>query len=160
MIPHQSGEFNADLLIQNGYSSTQASFFDRLVLDYQEFRFRLGRKFTFRPPRTIIIGPLEPFSELLALHEVSHAICKHRDFKIDVERLKMEVQAWEKVRELADYYGIEYNEELVQQELDTYRDWLHQKSRCPACGLTRFQTPDSRYHCPSCETFEINKKTR
>ena len=70
---------------------------------------------------------------------------------MDVERLRMEKEAWEKVGELAEHYGIEADEEIVQRELDTYRDWLHQKSRCPRCGLTRFQTPNSRYHCPRCD---------
>lgn len=160
MIPYRCGNFSKELAIQNGYSSEQTVFFERLALDYPGFRFKFGRKFAFRPPRIVIIGPSEPFSELLTLHEVSHAICKHRDFKMDVDRLKMEVQAWEKARELANRYNIEYNEELVQRELDTYRDWLHQKSRCPICGLTRFQTPDSQYHCPSCETFITTQKTR
>ena len=126
---------------------------ERLREDYPDYRFREGRKFAFRPPRTIVLGPDEPFSELLMLHEVSHAICKHKDFRMDVERLKMENEAWDKARELAEHYGIEINEDLIQGELDTYRDWLHQKSRCPVCGLTRFQTPDSRYHCPRCENL-------
>ena len=126
---------------------------ERLKKDYPDFRFREGKKFTFRPPRTIILGPDEPFFELLILHEVSHAICKHENFRMDVERLKMENEAWEKARELARHYDIEINEDLIQEELDTYRDWLHQKSRCPVCGLTRFQTPDSRYHCPRCENL-------
>ena len=65
----------------------------------------------------------------------------------------MEVEAWDKARELAKKYDACIDEDIVQQELDTYRDWLHQKSRCPECGLTRFQTPDSRYHCPRCENF-------
>jgi hypothetical protein len=154
VIPSHKGEFSEELAIQNGYSSEQAVFLRRLCSDYQDFRFRMGRKFAFRPPKTIIIGPPEPFAELLALHEVSHAICEHKDFRMDVERLKMEVQAWEKARELAARYNVDYNEELVQRELDTYRDWLHQKSRCPICGLTRFQTPDGKYHCPSCEAFK------
>ena len=72
---------------------------------------------------------------------------------MDVERLKMECEAWEKARELAVNYGVSIEEELIQTELDTYRDWLHQKSRCPKCGLTRFQTPDSIYHCPLCDQF-------
>ncbi len=126
---------------------------ERLEKDYPNFRFRNGKKFAFRPPRTIVLGPNEPFFELLILHEVSHAICKHRDFRTDVERLKMENEAWDKARELARHYDIEINEDLIQEELDTYRDWLHQKSRCPVCGLTRFQTPDSRYHCPRCENL-------
>lgn len=124
---------------------------EQLRSDYPELRFVKGRKFAFRPPRTIVLGPEEPFAELLALHELAHALCKHRSFRMDVERLRMEKEAWEKVGELAEHYGIEADEEIVQRELDTYRDWLHQKSRCPRCGLTRFQTPNSRYHCPRCD---------
>lgn len=130
----------------------------RLRVDYPKFRFREGTKFAFRPPRTIVLGPSEPFWELLVLHEVSHAVLEHKDFRMDVERLRMESEAWEKARELADSYGISVDEELIQRELDTYRDWLHQKSRCPVCGLTRYQTPDGGYHCPSCESFVVDKK--
>lgn len=130
-----------------------ARFLKQLEQDYPEFRFQNGKKFAFRPPKTIILGPSEPFSELLALHEVSHALLKHKDFRMDVERLRMENEAWEKARELADHYEIEVDEDLIQGELDTYRDWLHKKSRCPQCGLTRYQTPDSLYHCPRCENL-------
>lgn len=126
---------------------------ERLKTDFPEFTFREGRKFAFRPPKTIVLGPPEPSSELLTLHEVSHAVLKHKTFKMDVERLKMESDAWEKAKELANTYGVTIDEDLIQNELDTYRDWLHQKSRCPKCGLTRFQTSDGTYHCPRCESF-------
>lgn len=129
-------------------------FLNQLKRDFPEYKFIDGKKFTFRPPKTIILGPPEPFSELLALHEISHAILKHRAFRMDVERLKMESRAWDKARELATRYGIEVNEDLIQDELDTYRDWLHAKSKCKRCGLTCYQTPDGAYHCPRCENLE------
>ena len=125
----------------------------KIQADYPEFRFTEGKKYAFRPPRTIVLGPSEAFSELLLLHEVSHAILGHKTFKMDVERLKMESEAWEKARELADKYTIEINEDLIQDELDTYRDWLHTRSRCKECGLTCYQTSDGAYHCPRCESF-------
>ncbi|MBR3157231.1 TFIIB-type zinc finger domain-containing protein [Candidatus Saccharibacteria bacterium] len=131
---------------------------EKLRHDFPDLRFRQSRKFAFRPPRTILIGPDEPKKELVLLHEVSHAILKHRDFGTDIERLKMESAAWEKAQELAERYGVEIDEEFIQDELDTYRDWLHKKSRCPECGLTRFQTPDGQYHCPRCNEFLANKK--
>ena len=124
---------------------------ERLKKERPELRFVKGRKFAFRPPRTIVVGPSEEADDLLLLHEVGHAILGHRGFETDVGRLKMEMAAWEKARELATTYGVEWGEEVVQGELDTYRDWLHQKSRCPKCGLTRFETPDGQYHCPKCE---------
>lgn len=153
MIPHSSDELATfrEKALKNGYDVEGVEFLERVVADYPWLRLRIGQKFAFRPPKTIVLGPVEPCSRLLFLHEVSHAVCGHHDFKMDVERLKMEVEAWEKARELACVYGVEVNEELIQTELDTYRDWLHQKSRCPDCGLTRFQTPDSQYHCPLCE---------
>ena len=137
--------------IQNGYDDRAVDFFERVLMDYPELRIRMGQKFAFRTPRTVVVGSYEPFFRLLFLHEVGHAISGHQDYKTDVERLKIEVEAWSKARKLAKSYGIEIDEELIQTELDTYRDWLHQKSRCPNCGLTRFQTSDSKYHCPLCD---------
>lgn len=125
----------------------------RIQKDYPEFKFKSGKKYTFRPPRTIILGPPEPFSGLLLLHELSHAILGHKTFRLDVERLKMESEAWDKARELADRYKIKINEDLIQDELDTYRDWLHTRSKCKKCGLTCYQTKDGAYHCPRCENF-------
>lgn len=124
---------------------------DRLKEDYPELRFREGVKFLFRPPRTIVLCPGEANADLLILHEVGHALCGHRTFATDVERLKCEREAWEKARQLCLVYGVKYDEEIVEGELDSYREWLDQKSRCPRCGLTRFQTPDGVYHCPRCE---------
>jgi hypothetical protein len=135
-------------------------FLQRLANDWSEFRFKMGSKFLFKPPRTVVFGPMEPNFRLLALHELAHALLGHRNYQMDVERLKMESEAWDKARELATDYDVTFDEELAQVELDTYRNWLHQKSRCPKCGLTRFQTPDGKYHCPSCEAFKATQKTR
>ena len=125
----------------------------RLPVDYPQFRFIEGAKFAFRPPRTIMIGPEEPYADLLLLHELGHALSGHRVFDTDIRRLRMEVEAWEVARDLAETYGVEFDEEVMESELDTYRNWLHQKSRCPKCGLTRFETPDGQYHCPRCESL-------
>lgn len=124
----------------------------RLAADYPELRFRVGKKFMFRPPRTVIMEASGVSRwELQLLHEVGHALSGHRDFRTDPERLKMEREAWERARGLAATYNIRYDEEFVEGALDTYRDWLHQRSACPECGLTRYQTQDGRWHCPGCE---------
>ena len=123
---------------------------DKLRSDYPELRFREGRKFLFKPPKTIVLGPEKP-ADLLLLHEVGHYLCGHVSFYTVPERLKCEREAWDKARELCETYGVFYDEEIVEQELDSYRDWLDKKSRCPSCGLTRFQTPDGAFHCPKCD---------
>lgn len=126
-------------------------FFIQLEADFPSLTFRAGERFLFRPPHTIFLSKDDRNAELLALHEVSHALLGHHDFATDVGRLRMESEAWEKARELASYYGIAVDEELIQDELDTYRNWLHIKSKCKKCGLTRFQTRDQVYHCPKCD---------
>lgn len=130
-----------------------AIFLAQIKNDFGDFHFKAGKKFAFRPPKTIIIGPEEPYDSLLLLHELGHALSLHRDFSTDAKRLKMELEAWDKARELADKYEISFNEDLMESQLETYRNWLDTKSKCPICGLTRYQTPNGDYHCPVCENF-------
>jgi hypothetical protein len=126
----------------------------KIKADYPSFAIKTGRKFAFRYPKTITIGPPEPSEKLLLLHELSHALLGHKSYSRDIDRVKMESEAWEKAKELANHYGVEVDENLVQDELDTYREWLHKKSCCPECGLTRYQTNDQTYHCPRCENLK------
>lgn len=144
------------VLMANDGSEELNNFVTRLKTDFVQFRFRKGKRFTFRAPRTIILEPVEDYMgaeekyELSALHELGHALLEHRFYTTDPERLKMESAAWEKARELCLQYGVVYDTEYAEGELDTYREWLHRKSCCPGCGLTRYQTKDGRYHCPGC----------
>ena len=133
--------------------SVDSEFLAKIKQDFPDFRFISGKKFTFRPPKTIVIGPHESQDELLLLHELGHALSGHKNFGTDIERMKMEVEAWEKAKEIAPKYRISIDEDMIQGELDTYRDWLHSRSKCKKCGLTCYQTPDGEYHCPRCENF-------
>lgn len=126
---------------------------DKLRADFPDVVWREGKKYLFRPPKTIMLGPDEEHDGLLLLHELGHYLCRHRDFDTLPRRVKMEREAWDKARELCDKYGVSYNENVAEAELDTYRDWLDAKSRCPKCGLTRYQTSDGEFHCPRCENF-------
>lgn len=143
-----------------------ATFLAKVKADYPEYRFVPGKRFSFRPPKTIVFPQHRDllddttntksdidrsFFPLLLLHEIGHAISQKFIFDTEIERLRIETIAWEEARKLCSRYGVEYDTELVQTELDSYRDWLHQKSRCPECGLTRFQTPDGAWHCPKCD---------
>ncbi len=162
-------------------------FLERLRRDYPELKFRLGKKFMFRPPRTIYYESpprtaLKPEQNshasisapaldqntvfdtlnseqnsyyLQLLHEVGHAVLGHRDFGGDLERVRMERAAWEQARQLCAKYDVYYDADFVESELDTYRDWLHQRSVCKSCGQTRYQAEDRTYHCPFCENFKL-----
>lgn len=126
-----------------------ATFLAKIKSDFPSLKFIPGERFTFRPPKTVVVEP--EGDPLLLLHEIGHALSGEYDFKTEVGRLKIEVKAWEKAKELAPKYEIDIDEDLIEGELDSYRDFLHQKSRCPNCGLTRFQTPDGTFYCPRCD---------
>ena len=130
-----------------------ATFLAKIKSDFPDFRFIDGGKFSFHPPKTIIVGPEEPEDSLLLLHELGHALSGHKSFNTSARRIKMEREAWDKAKELASIYEVVFDEDIVENELDTYRDWLHKKSCCKKCGLTMYQTPDGSFHCPRCENF-------
>ena len=87
------------------------------------------------------------------LHELSHASLGHQSFKSDFELLLMEVAAWEKAEQLAKKYDITIDPEHIQDCLDTYRDWLYQRSTCPGCTSCSLQTDHHTYRCHNCSTI-------
>lgn len=143
----------------------RVTFVEYLKNTYPDFKFAYGKRFKFCYPNRISLEnpnfstvPYQIFA-LQTLHELGHAICKHKDYTIDVSRLKIECEAWETAetvykklpKDLKD--GFSWDTDYIEDSLDTYRDWLHQKSKCKNCGLTRYQTKDGTYHCPRCENF-------
>lgn len=151
-----------------GGVEAEIAFIKRIEQDFPEVKFCWGRKrFAFRlcgkeEVATVFLGEPQPNFALLTLHELGHALCRHKDYITDVERVKIESAAWERAKTVyLDYQKRrdmakimpEWDEDFVQEKLDTYRDWLHTKSLCKKCGLTRFQTRDGKYHCPRCENF-------
>ena len=142
--------------------SQKTDFIEALKQEFGQFSFVSGPRFKWKPPKTVYFEqnstyPLQYFA-LLTLHELGHALCSHKDYKTDVERLKIESEAWQRAKCLISEhqnwqktYGITYDEDFAESELDSYRDWLHRRSKCRNCGLTRFQTEDGLYHCPNCD---------
>ncbi len=84
------------------------------------------------------------------LHEAGHAKLNHVTYNSDVELLLLEATAWNKAETLAKEFNEHIDPEYIQDCLDTYRDWLHQRSTCPRCGIVSFQESISNYRCYNC----------
>ncbi len=84
------------------------------------------------------------------LHETGHALLGHWDFVSDIDLLLIEVSAWEKAKEIGKNVAITIDEQHIQDCIDTYRDWLHQRSTCPRCSLVSLQVSSKQYHCHNC----------
>lgn len=91
-------------------------------------------------------------SQWTLLHEVSHAVLDHTSYNSDFELLHLEVAAWEEAKNLGKRLDVKIDENHIQDCLDTYRDWLHQRSTCPTCSSVSLQDSVNSYHCHNCHT--------
>ncbi len=98
----------------------------------------------------ITYNPGEPKANAYLLHEFGHALLGHANYSYDIELLKMERAAWDEALSLADEYDAAIDEVLIDDALDSYRDWLHARSLCPTCTATGVQTALSSYACIAC----------
>lgn len=98
------------------------------------------------------------------LHETAHGLLGHENYRADYELLQMEIAAWERAIELAGDYEITIDDDHIQDCLDTYRDWLYQRSLCPNCGVQCLQQADYKhYGCFNCHavwSVSANRFTR
>lgn len=133
----------------------------KLSQDNPDILFEEGEVFSWSPTkRTVFYKTNELGAPALLLHETSHALLEHRNYQRDVELVSMEAAAWDKAKEYATELEAEYaksfkvvkivTEDQVQDHLDTYREWLHNRSTCPKCTAIGYQTDPLRYACPAC----------
>lgn len=135
--------------VMNLPNNTNKPFINMLRCDYPHFSFQEGREEHWSPnTRTIFFDASRPGFGVL--HELAHAILGHHSYKTDFELLKMESEAWSLAVKIGKKYNIHINEDHVQNCLDTYRDWLHQRSTCPSCGTHVLQQSPSSYYCFNC----------
>ncbi|MGH7237293.1 MAG: hypothetical protein ACREGF_02045 [Candidatus Saccharimonadales bacterium] len=127
---------------------------NRLVDDFPQFTFKFGQNFHWSPVQQQISynsGALKSSKGIWALfHELGHATLGHKSYKYDFELLAIEIAAWQKALELAKKYGQKISQDHVQDCLDSYREWLHCRSTCPACLNRSVQQNSGEYSCFNC----------
>lgn len=126
----------------------------KLRRDYPQFTFKNAHVAHWSPlDRTVYIRPLRTLDDhITCLHELGHAIRGHKTYHQDIELLRCEREAWETARNVAPRYDIAIPDEMIAATLDTYRTWLHRRSRCPQCGHAAPQTRSLTYQCLLCDT--------
>lgn len=132
-------------------SSKNLAFLHSIESAYPDFVFKKGKKFLFRPKKTVFYLKENDHFPLLLLHELAHALLGHFSYQTSLERLKIERDAWNKTRSLCEEHSIPFDESFVEAELNSYRDWLHQKTLCKTCGLTCVEVSPESLFCPFCQ---------
>ena len=87
------------------------------------------------------------------LHELGHALLGHSNFKSDFGLLKLESEAWVKAQKEAKNHTITIDPDHIEDCLDSYRDWLYQRSTCPGCLSSSLQIEPRRYRCFNCNNI-------
>ncbi len=91
------------------------------------------------------------------LHEVGHMLNKHSSYSSDTSLIRMEMEAWESAKELAQRYGRRINEDHIQDCMDSYRSWQHKRSNCPICTQTGIEIKSRTYRCINCQhAWDVN----
>lgn len=137
----------------------QRLFMDELLTnikqDFPELSFVSGQSYRWSPHENQITynSSIDDDSSSWALlHELSHALLSHSEYSSDFELLKLEVAAWNKAQTLQNKYHVTINPDHIQNCLDTYREWLYQRSTCPTCNNTCLQTSLNEYRCFNCHS--------
>jgi hypothetical protein len=130
-----------------------------LKIDYPQFNFKKSSGFLWsHEDSTIYYVPENNNDNGFLLHELSHGILNHVDYNRDIELVTMEREAWNKARSLAKSYDVIIDDEFIQLNLDTYRDWLHSRSTCPRCEASGLQIKKSIYKCLACNhEWKVNE---
>lgn len=120
---------------------------------FPELTFALAEGYWWSPNENTIFFRLPARHEDIwdLLHEVAHACLGHTTYTLDIELLEHESKAWSYATTvLGPRFSLGINSDYIQDQLDTYRQWMFGRSTCPNCGQTGLQTKNT-YSCLNCK---------
>lgn len=123
----------------------------RLEQDFPHVSFVVSDHSRWSPEdRVVFFAPDREHADWSLLHEAGHMLADHTNYRTDIDLLKMEVEAWEKAKELGQKYRVKIDPEHIEDCLDSYRDWLYRRSLCPNCSHTGLEKNSGNYSCINC----------
>lgn len=125
---------------------------NKLSADFPDITFTEAKDFRWSSQKkTIFYNPSHTHGAALLLHEVAHSQLDHTAISSDIELVRMECDAWIYAEEtLASTYGVTISEDIREDSLDSYREWLHKRSLCKECLSNGVQTKTDTYKCLIC----------
>lgn len=127
------------------------SLLQRFQTDFPDIFFKESESTYWDPvSNTIFYDKSNPKVIWSILHEIGHKLEGHIHYTHDLQLVLMEKDAWTQAGKIAGKYGIDIDSEHIEDCLDSYRDWLHKRSRCPSCSQTGLQDDNLNYRCLNC----------
>lgn len=126
------------------------SLIKNLKNDFPQFIFKESSSFLWSHNDNTIYYTNDNNDFSFLFHELSHALLNHVEYNRDIELVAMEREAWDKAKEIALNYDVILDDDYIQSNLDTYRDWMHERSTCPKCSASGMQIKKKSYKCLAC----------
>jgi ribosomal protein L37AE/L43A len=133
---------------------------EKVKLDYPELVFQESNHFSWDPNSNTIFyknSKIESKETALSikrsnqlLHELAHAKLNHQAYLSDASLLKIESEAWNLAKDLAEKYSIKFSEKEQEKSLSSYVNWASSRSQCPKCKKNGLQNLQTEFICPSC----------
>ncbi|MFZ1258055.1 MAG: hypothetical protein WAQ25_01160 [Candidatus Saccharimonas sp.] len=125
----------------------------------KQLSFVRGDTFSWHRPTCVIRYTADDtHSTAYLLHEYGHALLDHHEYSQDIDLIAMERQAWDIAQSLTPLTKITIDKTIVEDSLDSYRDWLHARSTCPKCQAAGIQVRPQEYSCLAClHNWRVNE---
>lgn len=138
--------------------------FNQIAIDYPHIRFVESDDFIWSADEQAIRyrTPVDTTDIWSLLHELAHAELAHQSYELDIDLISRETDAWQYAQDnLALKYGLKIDADFIDDSLDTYRLWLHQRSKCPSCQQNGLQATQNTYRCINCRClWRVNEARR
>jgi len=142
----------------------QTSWLTRVKHAFPGITFELGNDFRWSPQhQTVYVGKISDERDIITLlHEIGHAVAGHSGYDRDIALLTLEREAWTVASvQVAPLFDVIIDNDLIEEALDSYRDWLHARSTCPECEQNGVQRDQNTYECLLCHTsWRVNDARR
>ncbi len=134
------------------------SLLPKLITDFPAISFTAGDRFSWSPSEHTVFYISDSNDIGLLLHELSHGLLNHHEYRKDVELVAIEAAAWEHAFTLAKHYQVTLDRDGAEANLDTYREWMHTRSICPTCEANGYQVKKGVYSCVACGSdWKVNE---
>lgn len=122
----------------------------------KEYNCRPGERFAYSSSRKEITYDPDiietPLGKLSLLHEIAHLKLGHFSYTYDLELFRMEIEAWEETKRLAELYNVQVNDTYIKKCIESYDNWLSKRATCPRCKEFSLQKTETLFLCVSCDS--------
>lgn len=133
------------------------SIINQLSNDYTEIKFVSSNVFSWSNINSTITYIDDDDLWPLLMHELGHYYLKHEDYENAIELLKFERDAWSRALLISKKYDFEIDNQIIEDSLDSYRDWLHTRSKCTECNSIGIEIRKNIYSCVNCRNnWKVN----